>query len=196
MTLTKPFAAYPHTKRAGGLVFLAGQGCRDPETDGYPGTEISPTGEVLSYDIRSQTSGVLQNIERALASEGLKREDLVDVTVFLTDMQDFAGMNEVWNQWFSEAAGPTRTTVAVRKLPGHNQVEMKAIAIDGRATPSASKGYGYAVTTAWSFYWRRIYAERLRQDLCQPGTGNRPRARSDPPWGRSRHQSRRRGKYL
>ncbi len=128
MSLTKPFAAYPHTRRVGDLVFLAGQGCRDPETDSYPATEISPDGEVLSYDITAQTQGVLRNVERALKSEGLTREHLVDVTVFLTDMNDFAGMNAVWNEWFGGGDGPTRTTVAVSKLPGHNQVEMKAIA--------------------------------------------------------------------
>lgn len=135
MSLTKPMANYPHTRRMGPLVFLAGQGCRDPETDSYPGTEISPTGEVTSYDIVAQTRGVFANIERALKSMGLTRKDLVDVTVFLTDMDDFAAMNHEWNAWFQNEQPPTRTTVAVSKLPGHNQIEMKAIAYTERTGP-------------------------------------------------------------
>lgn len=135
MSLTKPMANYPHTRRRGPLVFLAGQGCRDPESDSYPGTEISPSGEVISYDIIAQTRGVFANVERALQSIGLSRRDLVDVTVFLTDMDDFAGMNGVWNDWFQDEQPPTRTTVAVSGLPGHNQIEMKAIAYAERTNP-------------------------------------------------------------
>jgi len=127
--LTKPFGRYVHTRIAGNLVFIAGQGCRDPETDAYAGLSKNPDGSVAAYDIQAQTRGVLQNIERALSSLKLNKNALVDVTVFLTDMKDFDGMNAVWNDYFADCTPPTRTTVAVRQLPGLNFVEMKAIAI-------------------------------------------------------------------
>lgn len=128
--LTQPLASYSHTRIAGGLCFVAGQGCRDPETGGYVGVEIDSSGRVVAYDIRVQARGVLANIQRALAAEGLTPESVVDVTVFLTSMDDFAGMNEVWNEfWAKQSQKPTRTTVAVQALPGRNFVEMKAIAL-------------------------------------------------------------------
>lgn len=130
MALTKPFAKYPHTKWAGQLCYLAGQGCRDPKTDEYAGLELTDDGVVKSYDIELQTRGVLKNIMRALESEGLNTDHLVDVTVFLKTMDDFEGMNTVWNEFFEDRESPTRTTVAVNDLPGHNYVEMKAIAME------------------------------------------------------------------
>lgn len=131
--LTKPLAAYVHTRRVGGLIFVAGQGCRDPETNSYVGLTMGADGTVDSYDIKAQARGVLNNIERALQAEGCNRTHIVDVNVFLTDMKDFQAMNEVWNEFFKDQAPPTRTTVAVRQLPGLNFVEMKAVA----AAPSA-----------------------------------------------------------
>lgn len=126
--LTKPLASYVHTRRVGSLIFVAGQGCRDPQTNGYVGLSLNADGSVASYDIKAQALGVLTNIERALRSEGCDRSHIVDVNVFLTDMKDFAAMNEVWNQFFEGQGTPTRTTVAVKQLPGLNFVEMKAIA--------------------------------------------------------------------
>ncbi len=127
--LTKPMATYVHTRRAGGLLFVAGQGSRDPESDAYAGVTRDSAGRVIAHDIAVQTAAVLTNVERALKSQGLSRADLVDVTVFLTDMSEFQAMNEVWNQFFAETPAPTRTTVAVRQLPGDNFVEMKGIAV-------------------------------------------------------------------
>ena len=127
--LTKPLASYSHTRRVGQLIFVAGQGCRDPNTNAYRGLTLATDGAVVSYDIREQARGVLENIERALRSEGLDRSAIVDVQVFLTDMKDFPGMNEVWNEFFKEVSPlPTRTTVAVKSLPGTNFVEMKTVA--------------------------------------------------------------------
>lgn len=125
--LTKPFANYPHIRKAGPLVFLAGQGCRDPETNSYRGTVIVDN-QIQTYDIAEQTRGVLANIERALKSADLDRRHLIDVTVFLMDMRDFDQMNQIWNEFFKDTPSPTRTTVCVTQLPGHNRVEMKAIA--------------------------------------------------------------------
>jgi enamine deaminase RidA (YjgF/YER057c/UK114 family) len=127
--LTSPLASYVHTRRAGGLIFVAGQGCRDPETNGYAGLTLHPDGTVAAYDIRAQTRGVLANIERALKAESCDRTHIIDVNVFLSDMKDFQAMNEVWNDFFAnQPVTPTRTTVAVKQLPGLNFVEMKAIA--------------------------------------------------------------------
>jgi 2-aminomuconate deaminase len=126
--LTKPLARYVHVRRAGDLMFIAGQGCRDPQTDSYPGLTKDAAGNVTAHDITAQAKGVLANIERVLKSEGLDRSHLVDVTVFLTDMSEFPAMNAVWNEFFAETPPPTRTTVAVKALPGLNFIEMKAIA--------------------------------------------------------------------
>ncbi|MDA9951083.1 RidA family protein [Oligoflexaceae bacterium] len=128
MSLTKPFADYPHSRQTGHLLFMAGQGCRDPQTNLCCGLKRDADEKVVGYDIREQTEGVLKNVERVLQSSGLSRSDLVDVTVFLTDMNDFQSMNEVWNAFFEGLKSPTRTTVAVKQLPGENFIEMKAIA--------------------------------------------------------------------
>ncbi len=126
--LTRPLARYSHARRVGSLLFIAGQGARDPGTDLEAGVTIDAAGKVTSYDIAVQTQAVLVNVERALAPYGLTRTDIVDVQVFLTDMADFAAMNAVWNDFFAHGEPPTRTTVAVKTLPGKNFVEMKAIA--------------------------------------------------------------------
>lgn len=127
-SLTKPMATYVHTRRVGSLLFVAGQGSRDPVTDAYAGVTRDGAGRVIAHDIAAQTAAVLANVERALKAEGLSRADLVDVTVFLTDMAEFSAMNQVWNDFFASTPAPTRTTVAVVRLPGDNFVEMKAIA--------------------------------------------------------------------
>lgn len=127
-SLTRPLAAYQHIRRVGSVVFVAGQGCRDPETNDYRGLTYGSSGEIIRYDIREQARGVLLNIERALGSVGLNRSAIVDVQVYLTDMSDFEQMNEVWNEFFRGVEPPTRTTVAVKGLPGKNFIEMKAVA--------------------------------------------------------------------
>ncbi|MCX6108329.1 MAG: RidA family protein [Proteobacteria bacterium] len=126
--LTAPLAKYTHSRRVGSLLFIAGQGCRDPGTNSYAGVERDAHGIVVRHDIATQAAAVLHNIERVLHSHGLHRGHLVDVTVFLTDMAEFEVMNKVWNEFFREFAPPTRTTVAVTRLPGDNFIEMKAIA--------------------------------------------------------------------
>ncbi len=128
-------AQYSHARRVGDLLFVAGQGCRHPETDAYVGVTRDAAGKVIAHDIQAQTAGVLANLERVLAANGLTRRHVVDVTVFLTDMAEFDGMNQVWNRFFAEVPPPARTTVAVRALPGDNFVEMKAIATTREPTP-------------------------------------------------------------
>ncbi len=125
-------AAYPHARRAGPFVFVSGISSRRPD-----GTHVGATvvrdenGEVVGVDkdIRAQTEAVLTNIDTILRATGLSLANVVDVTVFLVDMADYGGMNEVYNGYFDAATGPSRTTVAVAELPHPNLlVEIKAIA--------------------------------------------------------------------
>ena len=128
--LTKPLASYSHCRRVGSLLFIAGQGCRNPETNIWAGTTFDDKGKVLSIDFPAQVRGVLSNIEDVLKTQGLTKHDLVDIQVFLTDMtEQFAMMNKGWNDFFAGVDPlPTRTTVAVSGLPGHNLVEMRSTA--------------------------------------------------------------------
>jgi len=127
--LTRPLANYSHARRVGPVLYVAGQGCRDSKTNAYAGVSFLPDGSVAHVDVAAQTRGVLDNVEAVLTSQGLSRADLVDIQVFLTDMADFARMNDVWNHFFADVPSPpTRTTVAVSALPGLNRVEMKCVA--------------------------------------------------------------------
>jgi reactive intermediate/imine deaminase len=126
--LTKSLARYQHARRVNGLLFLAGQGCREPSSNQCVGLTRNQDGSIKAYDIVTQTLGVFKNMERVLSSFQLERQHLVDVTVFLTDMQDFEQMNKVWNEFFANCEPPARTTVAVKQLPGENFIEMKAVA--------------------------------------------------------------------
>lgn len=126
--VTRPLAHYSHGRWQGDLLFLAGQGCRDPLTDQEAGLVWAEDGSLEGYDVSEQTWGVFRNIERVLKGEGLGKEHLKDITVFLVHMSDFAAMNQVWNQFFQDGIPPCRTTVGVRELPGRNFIEMKAVA--------------------------------------------------------------------
>jgi len=128
--LTKPLASYAHSRRVGGLVFIAGQGCRDPISDVWAGVKFDSTGKPVSIDFELQAHGVLKNVKAALLAEGLSLSHVVDVQVFLTDLErHFSTMNKVWNEYFKDAKNlPTRTTVGVKELPGLNLIEMKVIA--------------------------------------------------------------------
>jgi 2-aminomuconate deaminase len=107
-------------------VFLAGVSARQPNNS-VKGSFRGPTG-ALEFDIRAQTEGCIENLRAALEAEGLRLADVVDVSVFLVSMADYAGFNEAWNRFF-DASGPTRTTVAVHQLPDPElAIEMKAIA--------------------------------------------------------------------
>jgi 2-aminomuconate deaminase len=133
-TLTKPLANYSHARRVGDVLFIAGQGCRNPATNIWVGVTFDKSGKPTHIDFKAQVAGVLSNIRDVLHSHSLDFKNLVDVQVFLTNMDEqFATMNEVWNQTFSDVqVPPTRTTVCVSGLPGLNLVEMKAIASFGK----------------------------------------------------------------
>jgi 2-aminomuconate deaminase len=128
-------ANYPHARRAGGLIFVSGVSSRrfDNTHDGVT-THIDGRVEL---DIRAQTRAVIENIRAILNAAGADLEHIVDQTVFLVDMKDYAGMNEVYNEFFNAQTGPSRTTVAVHQLPHPNLlIEIKAVAVDPAATPS------------------------------------------------------------
>lgn len=124
-----PLGNYSHAVRAGNLLFLSGQGCRDPETGVEAGLTVDEGGKVLSYDIEQQTRGCIVNMQNVLRAAGLELCDLVDVTVFLADMKDFSRYNKVYSEFFSFVDPPARTTIQAAALPGRNFVEMKGIAI-------------------------------------------------------------------
>ena len=123
---TVPRANYPHARRVGDFIFVSGTSARGPD-NAIAGAEVDALG-TTRLDIRVQTEAVLANVAAILADHGAGLDDLVDLTCFLVNMNDFAGFNEVYNRHFGPD-GPTRTTVAVHQLPHpHLLVEIKAVA--------------------------------------------------------------------
>ncbi|WP_336048405.1 RidA family protein [Streptomyces sp. CA2R101] len=121
-----PRGRYPHLRRVGDFVFVSGISSRRADNT-HIGAEADEFGTVR-LDIRAQTRAVIENIARILAAEGLGLTDIVDVTSFLVSMNDFAGYNEAYAEFF-DFDGPTRTTVAVHQLPHpHLLIEMKVVA--------------------------------------------------------------------
>lgn len=121
-----PRGRFPHVKVAGGLVFVSGTSSRRPD-DSFAGVEVDDRG-VTDLDIRAQTRAVIDNLRDILTAVGAGLEDLVQVTTYLVNMNDFGGYNEVYGTYFDEA-GPTRTTVAVHQLPHpHLLIEIQAVA--------------------------------------------------------------------
>lgn len=129
-----PLGNYSHAVRAGDLLFLSGQGCRNPETGMEAGITLTADGTVLEYDIEAQTTGCIVNMQNVLRAAGLELHDLVDVTVFLADMKDFAAYNKVYTKFFSFESPPARTTIQAAALPGRNFIEMKGIAVFPKQT--------------------------------------------------------------
>jgi reactive intermediate/imine deaminase len=123
-----PLGPYPHALIAGGIVLCSGQGARDPATGEVAGLERDGEGRVTGHDIRVQTEACLANLRRVLDAAGSGFERLLEVNVYLRDMGDFAGMNEVYAQHFPDG-GPVRTTIGVAGLPGENFIEIRAVAL-------------------------------------------------------------------
>jgi 2-aminomuconate deaminase len=124
----RPVGAYPHARRAGNLLFLSGIGPREPDTDAIPGLTLDANGAVVSYDFAAQCLSVFRNVRAVLDAAGARWDQLVDVTVFLTDMRrDFATFNRLYAEHFGDAQ-PCRTTVEIQRLPTPIAVELKCIA--------------------------------------------------------------------
>lgn len=123
-----PRGAYPHTKRVGDFIFVSGTSSRRADNTFAGVKQVDEMG-TKRLDIKEQTRAVLDNIAKNLAKEGATLADVVDVTSFLVNMNDFAGYNEAYAEYFNAETGPTRTTVAVHQLPHPDLVvEIKVMA--------------------------------------------------------------------
>ena len=122
---------YPHARRVGDLLFLSGIGPRDPASNGIPGNVHDAEGRLIAYDIDVQTRAVFANVRAVLDASGARWGDLVDVTVYLTDMaRDFRAYNAIWAEYFPDAAtAPCRTTLGIVALPTPIAIELKCIAV-------------------------------------------------------------------
>lgn len=119
---------YPHARRVGNLLFISGMGPRRRGEQQIPGVELDASGRVIRYDIEAQCRAVFENVRVILEDAGSSWERLVDVTVFLTDLErDFATYNRIYGEYFG-AVKPCRTTVGVTRLPGPIAIELKCIA--------------------------------------------------------------------
>jgi 2-aminophenol/2-amino-5-chlorophenol 1,6-dioxygenase alpha subunit len=124
----KPVGPYPHARRVGDFLFLSGIGPRQPVTGEIPGLLRDAAGSVLDHDIEVQTRACIENIKTILEEAGSSLDKVLDVTVYLTDMdRDFARFNKVYAEYFAHVQ-PTRTTVGVDSLPTPISVELKVIA--------------------------------------------------------------------
>ena len=124
----KPVGPYPHARKVGNLLFLSGVGPRIPDSEEIPGVELDKNGNVISHDIEAQCHAVFNNIRNILEESGSKWDNLVDVTVFLTDMErDFDTYNRIYADYF-KSNQPCRTTVGVTSLPTPIAIELKCIA--------------------------------------------------------------------
>lgn len=123
-----PRGAYPHVRRVGDFIFVSGTSSRKADNT-FAGVEQVDEMGTKRLDIKAQTRAVLDNINDFLAEEGASLADVVDVTSFLVNMNDFAGYNEAYAEYFDKENGPARTTVAVHQLPHPDLVvEIKAMA--------------------------------------------------------------------
>ena len=122
--------AYPHARRVGDLLFLSGIGPRSAADNSIPGNVHDADGRLTSYDIVAQCHSVFANVRAVLEASDARWEDLVDVTVYLTDMaRDFKAYNAVWAEYFPDPAkAPCRTTLGITALPTPIAIELKCIA--------------------------------------------------------------------
>lgn len=142
-----PVGAYPHARRVGDpgsgpgqiLLFLSGIGPRMPGSDTIPGNVYLVDGRLRDHDIAAQCRQVFANVRAVLEASGARWEDLVDVTVYLTDMaRDFKAYNAVWAEYFPDPArAPCRTTLGITALPTPIAIELKCVATIQSTLPLA-----------------------------------------------------------
>ncbi len=124
----EPVGSYPHARRVGNLLFLSGVGPRKRGEKAVPGVQLDEQGKIVSYDIDVQCRLVFENVRLILEEAGSHWDKLVDVTVFLTDLeQDFSTYNRLYAEHF-KGNQPCRTTVGVSKLPTPIAIELKCVA--------------------------------------------------------------------
>lgn len=125
----KPLGAYPHARRVGNLLFLSGIGSRSAVDNKIPGLELDELGTILSYDIVAETHQVMANVKAVLEASGAEWNNIIDVTVFLTNMKkDFPAYNKIYAEYFTDVQA-CRTTVEVKSLPTPIAIELKVIAV-------------------------------------------------------------------
>lgn len=123
-----PVGAYPHARRVGNLLFLSGVGPRQPGSQAIPGNVHDADGQLIGYDIEAQCRQVFANVRAVLEASGADWSDLIDITVFLTDMQrDFATYNRLYAECFA-GVDACRTTVGIKALPTPIAIELKCVA--------------------------------------------------------------------
>ena len=124
----EPVGLYPHSRRVGDMLFLSGVGPRKKGTREIPGVTLDADGQIVAYDIETQCHSVFNNVKDILEASGAQWSDLVDVTVFLTNMKaDFKTFNSIYAEYFKDVQ-PCRTTVEVNALPTPIAIELKCIA--------------------------------------------------------------------
>ena len=124
----EPVGLYPHARVVGDMLYLSGVGPRERGTKDIPGVELDEEGNIISYDIEAQCHSVFKNVRAILEDAGSSWDNLVDVTVFLTNMKDdFKKYNAVYAEYFKENQ-PCRTTVEINALPTPIAIELKCIA--------------------------------------------------------------------
>lgn len=124
----EPMGLYPHARKVGNLLFLSGVGPRKRGSKEIPGVTLDPHGTIIDYDIELQCRSVFENVKVILEASGSSWINLVDVTVFLTNMkQDFPTYNKLYAEYFKDSQ-PCRTTVEVTALPTPIAIELKCIA--------------------------------------------------------------------
>jgi 2-aminomuconate deaminase len=129
-----PVGAYPHARRVGDLLFLSGVGSREPGTNAIPGNRYDADGKLVGHDIEAQCRQVFANVRAVLEASGARWEDLVDVTVYLTDMAgDFVRYNALYAEYFA-GVDACRTTLGITALPTPIAIELKCVAFVGNAT--------------------------------------------------------------
>ena len=130
----EPVGAFPHAKRVGELLFLSGIGPRVRGSTEIPGVTLDTSGKVVTYDIETQCRAVFENVQLVLEDAGATWQDIIDVTVFLTNMKkDFPVYNRIYAEYFAGRGkpNPTRTTIEVGALPTPIAIELKVIAAVG-----------------------------------------------------------------
>jgi len=123
-----PLGVYPHANKVGNLLFLSGIGSRSPIDNTIPGLRLDEKGNKVGHDIEAECHACFANVREILLASGSSWDKIIDVTVFLTDMQnDFPIFNKIYADYF-QSVQPTRTTVEVRSLPTPISIELKVIA--------------------------------------------------------------------
>jgi 2-aminomuconate deaminase len=124
-----PLGAYPHARKAGNLLFLSGIGPRNATDNSIPGLQLADDGSILQYDIEAECHAVFANVKSVLEASGSSWDKIVDVTVFLTNMEkDFPIYNKIYGEYFRDVQA-CRTTVEIKSLPTPIAIELKVIAL-------------------------------------------------------------------